>query len=48
MGEMKKVGKLEGNSQLGRPRHRWVYSIKTVLGETAWSGVDCIVLPKQE
>jgi hypothetical protein len=36
------VGKPEGNSQLGRPRHRWEDNIKTELqelGSGAWTGL---------
>jgi hypothetical protein len=34
------VGKLEGKRPLGRPRRRWVDSIKIYLRETGWDGVD--------
>jgi hypothetical protein len=33
------VGKPEGKSSLGRPRHRWVDSIKIYLTEIGW---DCV------
>jgi hypothetical protein len=29
---------------LGRPRHRWVVSIKMNLRETGWDGMDWIYL----
>jgi hypothetical protein len=38
------VGKPEGKRPLGRPRHRWVYNIKTDLVEIGWGGVDWIDL----
>jgi hypothetical protein len=38
------VGKPEGNTPLGRPRHRWLDNIRIGLGETGWSGVDWIGL----
>jgi hypothetical protein len=31
---------------LGRPRHRWVDSIKMDLGEIGWDGRDWIELPQ--
>jgi hypothetical protein len=34
------VGKLEGERPLGRPRHRWVDSIKMDLREIGWDGMD--------
>jgi hypothetical protein len=34
------VRKPEGKSPLGRPRRRWVYNIRMVLGEVGWSDVD--------
>jgi hypothetical protein len=51
MGETKNayrilVGKPEGKRPLGRPRRRWVNSIKMVLGEIGWDGVDWIELAK--
>jgi hypothetical protein len=33
------VGKPEGKIPLGRPRHRWVDSIKMVLREMGWVGM---------
>jgi len=30
------VGKPEGKRPLARPRHRWVYNIKTDLQEVEW------------
>jgi hypothetical protein len=38
------VGKPEGKTPLGRPRHRWVNNIKIDLRETGWDGVDWIDL----
>jgi hypothetical protein len=38
------VGKPEGKRPLGRPRCRWVDSIKIGLREIGWDGVDCIEL----
>jgi hypothetical protein len=32
------VGKPEGKRQLGRPRRRWEYDIRMVLGETRLGG----------
>jgi hypothetical protein len=34
------VAKPEGKRPLGRPRRRWVDSIKTDLRETGWDGFD--------
>jgi hypothetical protein len=34
------VGKPEGKRPLGRPRRRWVGSIKINLREIGWDGVD--------
>jgi hypothetical protein len=36
------VGKPEGKSPLGRPRRRWVNSIKINLRETGWDVMDWI------
>jgi hypothetical protein len=36
------VGKPEGQRPLGRPRRRWVVSIKMDLREIGWDGVDWI------
>jgi hypothetical protein len=36
------VGKPEGGTPLGRPRHRWVGNIKMDLREVGWDGVDWI------
>ena len=33
------VGKPEGKSPLGRPRHRWKDNIKMDLQEVGWGGV---------
>jgi hypothetical protein len=38
------IGKPEGKKPLTRPRHRWVDSIKTDLGDMEWSVVDWIGL----
>jgi hypothetical protein len=38
------VGKPEGNSQLGRPRRRWVDTIRMDLREVGWGDVDWIGL----
>jgi hypothetical protein len=34
------VGKLEGKSPLGRPKHRWVDNIEMDLGDIGFGGVD--------
>jgi hypothetical protein len=38
------AGKPEGKRPLGRPRHRWEYSIKMDLWEVGCGGVDWIRL----
>jgi hypothetical protein len=38
------VGKPEGRRPLGRPRCRWVDSIKMDLREIGWDGMDWINL----
>jgi hypothetical protein len=38
------VGKPEGKIPLGRPKHRWVDSVKMDLGEIGWGDVDWIGL----
>jgi hypothetical protein len=38
------VGKPEGRTPLGRPRHRWVDNIEMDLREIGWDGVDWIGL----
>jgi hypothetical protein len=38
------VGKPEGKSPLGRPRHRWVGNIKIDLRDTGSDGMDWIEL----
>jgi hypothetical protein len=38
------VGKPEGKRPLGRPRHRWVNTIKMGLREIGWDGMDWIGL----
>jgi hypothetical protein len=40
------VGKPEGKKPLGRPRRRWVDTIKMDLGEIGWGGVDWIGLAR--
>jgi hypothetical protein len=37
------VGKPEGKSPLGRPKHRWV-DIRVELGEVGWGDVDWVGL----
>jgi hypothetical protein len=37
------VGKPEGKTPLGGPRHRWVVNIKMDLGEIQWSGVTGLI-----
>jgi hypothetical protein len=36
------VGKPEGKKPLGRPRRRWMDSIKMDLREIGWDGIDSI------
>jgi hypothetical protein len=38
------VGKPEGKRPLGRPRRRWVDTIKMDLRQIGWDGVDWIEL----
>jgi hypothetical protein len=38
------VRKPKGKRPLGRPRHRWVDSIKMDLREIGWDGMDWIYL----
>jgi hypothetical protein len=38
------VGKPEGKSPLGRPRHRWEDNIKMDLREIGWEDVDLMQL----
>jgi hypothetical protein len=38
------VGKPGGNRPLGRPKRRWVNSVKIDLRETEWGGMDWIDL----
>jgi hypothetical protein len=38
------VGKLEGRSPIGRPRHRWADNIGMDLVEVGWGDVDWIGL----
>jgi hypothetical protein len=40
--------KPEGKRPLGRPRRRWVDSIKIDLGEIGWGGVDWICLAQDK
>jgi hypothetical protein len=37
-------GKPEGSRPVGRPRRRWVDTIRMGLGERGWGRVDCIGL----
>jgi hypothetical protein len=53
MGEKKNayrvlVGKSEGKSQCGRPRHGWNSDIKIDLEETGWEGVSWIYLAQNK
>jgi hypothetical protein len=36
----------KGKSPLGRPRRRWVYTIKMDIREIGWDGMDWIQLPQ--
>jgi hypothetical protein len=38
------VGKPEGKTPIGRPRHMWVDNIKMDLGEIGWGGEEWINL----
>jgi hypothetical protein len=38
------VGNLKGKRPMGRPKLRWVNSIKMDLREIGWDGGDCIDL----
>jgi hypothetical protein len=38
------VGKPKGKRPLGRPRHRWVDTIRMALGEIGWGGMNWIGL----
>jgi hypothetical protein len=40
--------KPEGKTPLGKPRRRWVDSIKMDLGRIEWDGVDLIGLVQDE
>jgi hypothetical protein len=40
------VGKPEGKRPLGRPRSRWVDSIKMDLTEIGWDGMDWLELAR--
>jgi hypothetical protein len=47
MGEKRNAYRLlVGKGPLGRPRHRWVDSIRMDLGEVGWGDVDWIGLAK--
>jgi hypothetical protein len=35
------VGKPQGQTPLGRPRHRWADNIKMDFKETGWGDMDC-------
>jgi hypothetical protein len=41
------VGKLEGKSPLGRPRHRWVDNDKMDLRQRGWGGMNWIDLVQE-
>jgi hypothetical protein len=36
------VGKPDGKTLIGRPRHRWVDNIRMDLGEVGWGELDWI------
>jgi len=38
------VGRPEGRTPLGRPKHRWEDNIKMDLQEVGWGDTDCIAL----
>jgi hypothetical protein len=38
------VGKLEGKRLLGRPKRRWLYTIKMDVDDVRWGGMDWIDL----
>jgi hypothetical protein len=38
------VVKAERKRPQGRPRHKWMYNIKTVVGELGWDGMNWIDL----
>jgi hypothetical protein len=40
------VGKQEGKRPLGRPKRRWLNTIKMDLREIEWNGKDWIDLPQ--
>jgi hypothetical protein len=40
------VGKPEEKRPRGRPRCRWLHTIRTDLIEVGWGDVDCIGLPQ--
>jgi hypothetical protein len=42
------VGKPEGKRPLGRPRSRWVDTIRMDLGEVGWGDVDWIGLAQDK
>jgi hypothetical protein len=42
------VGKPEGKRPLGRPRQRWIDTIKMNLVEIGWGGVDWICLAQDK
>jgi hypothetical protein len=42
------VGKPEGKTPLGRPRHRWEDNIRMDLREVGWSDVDWIGLAQDK
>jgi hypothetical protein len=42
------VGRLEGNIQLGRLRHRWGGNITIILQETGWDGIHGVHLSQNK
>jgi hypothetical protein len=42
------VGRPEGKRSLGKPRRRWVDSVKMDLGEVGWCGVGWIGLAQDK
>jgi hypothetical protein len=42
------VGKPEGKRPLGRPRRRWVDTIKIYVKERGWGGMDWIELDRDK
>ena len=42
------VGRHEGKSPLGRPRHKWEDNIKMGLQKVGWGGMDWIELAQDK